>query len=705
MAEGTGMRPIAKETIHKLCSGQVIVDLATSAKELLENSLDAGATSIDIKMRDSGLTSITVTDNGHGISPEDYETLCRKHWTSKITSFEDLDGVTTFGFRGEALSSLCAVASVTITTATRDSAPMGMSLEFDQNGELVGRTAVARERGTTVVVSGLFARWPVRLADLKKNSRREYTRLVGLVEQYSIICDGVRITLSNQTARGAPVVSVRTPPQSDRLTRLLGAFGAQLRPHLVHFEFKAENVSLEGHFSRPEGGRNGSDKQYFFVNGRPCDLPKAKKLVNELFRGYCPHKYPVFAIAVEVKGSVDVNLTPDKREVLIRCEESVLLGLKDALVRVLEPDMNAFSVSGVEAPAAGPVGAKRQSSQPCEDLVPPPPAVQKPRLSEQPDHDIIVLPQQVSLKKRAATVSKPPSTASKPPATTSKPSTITSKPPLAATNSAPKKMGTVVIGSCRNRIQNDTYDWKAIAARLRTKQVRQKSKLEDSQQRDFDPAPVMTEGGLSVTDPEEASSALSRLIHKTDFQRMQVLGQFNHGFIISLLDKDLYIIDQHASDEKYNFEQLQQRAQISSQPLIHPAVLELGVTDEAVAIECRDKLEKNGFFVDVDEDALPGQRLRLKSQPVIDKTVFDQRDLMELVAQLCVDPVGVPRCERARRVFASRACRKSTMIGDPLSRGQMRDIVAHLGELDHPWNCPHGRPTLRHLHRLEKVEL
>ncbi|KAJ2061651.1 ATP-binding mismatch repair protein [Coemansia sp. S2] len=695
MAENTGMRPIAKDTVHKLCSGQVIVDLATSAKELLENSLDAGATSIDIKMRDSGVTSITVTDNGHGIPPENYPTLCRKHWTSKITSFEDLDGVTTFGFRGEALSSLCAVASVTIVTATRESAPMGMSLEYDHNGELVGSTAVARERGTTVVVSGLFARWPVRLADLKKNARREYTRLVSLVEQYSIISD-VRLCLSNQT-RGQPVVAVRTPPQSDRLTRLLSVFGAHVRPHLVRFEYQAEDFSLEGHVSRPEGGRGGSDKQYFFVNGRPCDLPRPKRLVNEVFRGYCPNRYPVFAIAIVVKGSVDVNLTPDKREILIRCEELVLRGLKEALVSVLEPDESAFSVAGVSAGSVnGSAGVKRQSSLMCEELVPPPPATMKPRLSE-PAREAVPPPQVSSTKKR------PSETASKPPTTASKPPTTVSKPPAAT--SAPKKMGTVVIGSCRNRVQNDTHDWKSVADRLRIKQARMKAKLEDSQLRDLDPMPAMTEGGLSVTDPEEASSALSRLIHKTDFQRMRVLGQFNHGFIIALLDCDLYIIDQHASDEKYNFEQLQQRAQISSQPLIHPAVLELGVVDEAVAIECRDKLEKNGFFVDVDEDAVPGQRLRLKSQPVIDKTVFDQKDLMELVAQLCVDPVGVPRCERARRVFASRACRKSTMIGDPLSKTRMRDIVGHLGDLDHPWNCPHGRPTLRHLHRLEKVDL
>ncbi|KAJ2877942.1 Mismatch repair endonuclease pms2, partial [Coemansia aciculifera] len=100
------MQAIGTETVHRLCSGQVIVDLATAVKELLENSLDAGATVVDIKLKDSGLTSISVSDNGQGISESDAPTLCRKHWTSKITSFADLAGVATFGFRGEALSSL-----------------------------------------------------------------------------------------------------------------------------------------------------------------------------------------------------------------------------------------------------------------------------------------------------------------------------------------------------------------------------------------------------------------------------------------------------------------------------------------------------------------------------------------------------------------------------------------------------------------------
>ncbi|KAJ2620668.1 ATP-binding mismatch repair protein, partial [Coemansia sp. RSA 1694] len=292
--EFQAMRPIAEETVHRLCSGQVIVDLATAVKELLENSLDAGATAVDIKLKDSGLTSISVADNGQGIDAGDFATLCRKHWTSKLRSFADLDGVATFGFRGEALSSLCAAAHVTVTTATRESAPMGVRLEYDAAGELVRQTAVARERGTTVELAALFGRWPVRLQDLRKNARREYARVVGVVEQYAIISDAARLTLSNHVGRSsssAAAVAVRTPPQSDRLARLLAVFGAHARPHIVRFEAQAEEgggVTIAGHISRPGEGRSAGDKQFFFVNGRPCDFPRAKKLVNELFRAHCP---------------------------------------------------------------------------------------------------------------------------------------------------------------------------------------------------------------------------------------------------------------------------------------------------------------------------------------------------------------------------------------------------------------------------------
>ncbi|KAJ2705581.1 ATP-binding mismatch repair protein, partial [Coemansia spiralis] len=126
----------------------------------------------------------------------------------------------------------------------------------------------------------------------------------------------------------------------------------------------------------------------------------------------------------------------------------------------------------------------------------------------------------------------------------------------------------------------------------------------------------------------------------------------------------------------------------------------LSVVDESIAIEHCEILERNGFHIRIDEAAEPGRRIALLTQPFIDQTLFTQQDLLELIGRLAAGPEIMPRCERARRMFASRACRKSIMIGDALSLAQMRTVVHHLSELDHPWNCPHGRPTMRHLYRI-----
>lgn len=221
------------------------------------------------------------------------------------------------------------------------------------------------------------------------------------------------------------------------------------------------------------------------------------------------------------------------------------------------------------------------------------------------------------------------------------------------------------------------------------------------------------DAGLANTDDaESAANALARVIEKSDFASMDVVGQFNRGFIIArrrrqsssqddpTLD-DLFIIDQHASDEKYNFETLQQTTKIESQRLLRPRPLELTAADELIALDRLDVLRQNGFEVEVTKaapDSDGGARLRLVAQPVSKSTTFDMRDLEELIHLLHDAPGGAAvRCSKARAMFASRACRKSVMIGMPLTKGRMVSVVQHMGTMDQPWNCPHGRPTMRHL--------
>jgi DNA mismatch repair protein PMS2 len=221
----------------------------------------------------------------------------------------------------------------------------------------------------------------------------------------------------------------------------------------------------------------------------------------------------------------------------------------------------------------------------------------------------------------------------------------------------------------------------------------------------------------SAFNQSSAEERLSLTVSKEDFAQMRVIGQFNLGFIIACRsaeaptplsshspsgvrkdDDELFIIDQHASDEKYNFERLQAETVVQNQRLVKPRILELTAVEEEIVIEHQAALEKNGFLVEVDEDMPTGKRCKLVSLPMSRGVVFDHRDLEELIALLAdVPAAAVPRPSRVRRMFASRACRSSIMIGHTLTLKQMQTILRHMGEIEKPWNCPHGRPTMRHL--------
>lgn len=237
----------------------------------------------------------------------------------------------------------------------------------------------------------------------------------------------------------------------------------------------------------------------------------------------------------------------------------------------------------------------------------------------------------------------------------------------------------------------------------------------------------------SETSPEER---LSLTVSKEDFAHMHIIGQFNLGFILALRPSsssspsssaELFIIDQHASDEKYNFERLQSSTVVQNQRLVHPRTLHLTAIEEEIILENNATLLKNGFLVAVDDSGdLPvGQRCKLLSLPMSREITFSLADLEELIAILADSPllpslssassssssptintknnnskktnINTPRPSAIRKMFAMRACRSSIMIGKTLSKSQMAKVVKNMGELDKPWNCPHGRPTMRHL--------
>jgi DNA mismatch repair protein PMS2 len=202
---------------------------------------------------------------------------------------------------------------------------------------------------------------------------------------------------------------------------------------------------------------------------------------------------------------------------------------------------------------------------------------------------------------------------------------------------------------------------------------------------------------------KKAETELETEIKKDMFCKMKVLGQFNLGFIIAQLDRDLFIIDQHATDERYNFEQLERNFKLETQHMIIPEKLELTALQQDIIIENLHIFEINGFIFDISPNSTT-QRIKLISRPYSKNYEFGREDIEEMTHLLHNSSANsICRPSRIRAMLASRACRKSVMIGTPLDRKSMFNLLAHMSLIEHPWNCPHGRPTIRYLQNLDFI--
>ena len=283
--------------MQRICSDQVIVDLQSALKELLENALDAGATKIEVRLKEHGTDLLEVADNGSGIAPENLDGVALRHHTSKLSEFDDLQKLRSFGFRGEALNSLAALATLTLSTRTAAS-PVGTALTFGSDGAVASRATAAREVGTCVSVGELFKSFPVRRRELQRNAAAEFRKVLLAVQAYAIICDGVRFVVTHTLGKGGRQVVLQTEGARGGGGTSGGGGGtsgggggggggsdgggiARRCRHLRRGRWRsccrARATAHPQRFIRAAAvgaGRRAGDRQYVFVNRRPVDFPK-----------------------------------------------------------------------------------------------------------------------------------------------------------------------------------------------------------------------------------------------------------------------------------------------------------------------------------------------------------------------------------------------------------------------------------------------
>ncbi|KAF5820378.1 putative ribosomal protein S5 domain 2-type [Helianthus annuus] len=887
------IKPINKNAIHRICSGQVILDLPSAVKELVENSLDAGATSIEVSLKEYGEESFQVVDNGCGISPNNFKVLALKHHTSKLSDFPDLQSLTTFGFRGEALSALCNLGELTVETRTQNE-KVATHLSFDRFGLVTDERTTARQVGTTVTVKKLFSNLPVRCKEFHRNIRKEYGKLISLLNAYALTAKGVRLVCKNTTGKNKSTVVLKTQGSGSLKDNIITVFGTNTFTCLEPVSlFISETCQVDGFLSKSGNGsgRSLGDRQFFFVNGRPVDMPKVSKLVNELYRSANSKQYPVAIMNFVVPTRVcDVNVTPDKRKVFFTDEGSILSSLKEALLKIYSPNLASFSVQKADSDFK-----KETSSVVIEDneTAGSPPVVNLIDVDDyslskrdftlkfhgvkktdnvtrgySKNHTVVTSNTTYNRQSSSLSSSYNPTTHKSVDEGTDSPRSVSRVQSLLTSFVAVNKRKHESIGNTlsevpvlrngptiRQSVDQRNSSSSAFAKSLVKCHVvddsdevdqnesklkpfnrtlvdehndevdQNESKLKpfnrtlvDEHNDDLEASPVnvvktseqvekdiirietpksISKSALDASSPEKinddmstpltaseppldspmsssrskmcyemqfsfeelkkkrqqklaafqaskntlgvsktngcyadaslelsqvveedakaqalsaAVSELEKLFKKEDFGRMKVIGQFNLGFIIGKLEQDLFIVDQHAADEKYNYERLSQSTILNQQPLLKPIPVELSPEEEIIASIHMDTIRKNGFSLEEDADAPPGNRYKLKAVPFSKNITFGAADVKELISILAdsegecsimgtykmdtTDSVCPPR---VRAMLASRACKSSVRIGDPLGRNEMQKIVEHLRGLRSPWNCPHGRPTMRHL--------
>ena len=854
MEATSSISKLGASAVHRICSGQVVTDLRTAVKELVENALDAGATSVEIVLVDDGVTSIEVKDNGSGIAAADFATTCRKHCTSKLASFGDLARVDSFGFRGEALSSLCALAlSVTITTRHVD-AKAGAAVTYNRAGAVATQTVVGRPVGTTVEICGLFKPLPVRHRQFKQKIASQFARLLATLQAYAVVHTGVRISCRNRK-KGRTTTCLQTQSSTRMEENIAAVFSSKFLSGLVRVDIEvpldtgdlaaaaavateeakekeatdgsssssssssssgggasasdsataapaAAVARIEGLVSKAGGGigRQNNARQFMYINQRPVDVVPLTQAIDSAWRKFEMKQKPAFFLQLHLPPSLfDVNITPDKRKVLLSptIQESALDALRDALVDLWSPTLesktfttasidsflppvpsapSASSTAAAAAAAAGRAALPPMEAQRAAVVAAAPPAAAadaataatavegasdavggSPPRSPIPRFSAEALGAEHAAAPEAAALSRKRSSPSlggggDDAAVSAATAAITAgaaispaakrqrlSPKRSAKRAARNASAAVLsrAAEARRRSSASTiypvvttlaYDARSVRAQWLHRKRTQAAQRDEQRELEATGAasgaagatPAECSAFAADIDQADATSALEKTFEKTWFTEMEVIGQFNLGFIIARHRNaarghdDLWILDQHACDEKFRYETLQRSTTLHKQRLFCPLQLDVTASEEAIIKSHLAVFAHNGFEIAVDESRPLGAQLTVSQVPFSKGVTFGTNDIQELASLIEAQggsrrrgrggggssgewDGGIPRLPKLHTIFASRACRSAIMVGTALTHRKQQDVLGHLTGLHNPWCCPHGRPTMRHL--------
>ena len=625
---------------NKIAAGEVVERPGSVVKELLENAIDAQATEINIEVEQSGVASIRVVDNGTGIEIDDLDLVFHRHATSKLDADDDLFHIRTLGFRGEALASISSVSKVTLKTCTDNQEGQEIYVE---NGEVLNRKPAKAKRGTDILVESLFYNTPARLKYIK-SLYTELGKITDIVNRMAMSHPDIRISLVSD---GKTILKTNGSGRTNEV--MAEIYGMKIAKDLVHVTGDTSDYHLDAYFAKPEHSRSNKHYISIFINGRYI---KNFLLNKAILEGYhtllMVGRYPICYINIEMDPIlVDVNVHPTKLEVRLSKEdqlfELIVTKIREAFKdRILIPQNDMDKMT--------------KKNKVLDQF-------------EQQKMDFEKRQQQNNLEQNVEQ---------------------SSEPNVNNANNASADNSTSYINQPDNErsgiqeSQNDYDDYKKIQNDLLYDLETTSSDSTDNEVSTADN--ILQDNGEEDIKGRVSASPTRRIPY------MEIVGQVHGTYIIAQNENGMFMIDQHAAQERIKYEYFRKKigdVVNESQNLLIPLTFHFSKDELMIINQYKDELDKVGVHL----EPFGGHDYIVDSYPVwFPKEEAEEiiKDMIEYVLEH--KKVDVRKIREEAAIMMS--CKKSIKANHYLKNNEMADLVNQLRDTEDPFTCPHGRPII-----------
>lgn len=642
-------------TINQIAAGEVIDRPSSVVKELLENAIDAKATAITVEIKDGGISFIRITDNGCGIEKDQVRKAFLRHATSKLHTIDDLLDIGSLGFRGEALSSIAAIAQVELISKPPE-AMLGISYQIE-DGEEKSLTQIGAPDGTTILVRNLFYHVPARKKFLK-TAATEGNYINQLMENMAMLRPDISMRFINGGQN-----KLYTSGNGRLKDLIYTIYGREISSNVLEINYECPLFAVTGYIGKPIISRGNRTFENYYINGR---FVKSRLIAAAIEQAYKPfmmqHRYPFTVLHIKIKPElIDVNVHPAKMEVRFQQENEIYELLAGAIENTLRgkefiPDVSddGKAEKKVQEKQKLPEPFEQRRLQAMKEIIPPPPAEHKTQNEQKP-----------SVEHKTQSEQKLPRNEEQPkvPSKLSEPVCEYKAEKKQTIKDSDSKWESA--SGIHKRIGQD------VSQTVNQIPTQPEQKLEKSEQQTLFTEPLLSEK--------------ARIHHR-------LIGQLFDTYWLIQYGNQLYIMDQHAAHEKVNYERLMEayrKKERITQFVSPPMVISLTRAEEAILEEFKSEFERIGFTI----EPYGGREYAISEIPANLYGINEKELFLEMLSDL-EDRGSMQPSELIASKLASMSCKAAIKGGQKISFQEADALVSQLLTLENPYACPHGRPTI-----------